>query len=217
MPPQQEPSEHEKEKIERLRRAMYSRSLSGMLGERPRHQLGKPQQVVGENWEEKETGAEPSMVAPPTMGLVRKILWWFLGASIIFFIAAIAFFGYYFTLGGGSFAASPSNINISISGPPQIAGGEPAKLQIVVTNRNKVPLQLADLVITYPQGTRSPTDFSTDFPTQRIPLGTIEAGGSRQGTVSAVFAGTEGKHANVKVELEYRVAGSSAIFVAQSA
>src|SRR3989344_1093477 len=216
MPPQQEPSEHEKEKIERLRRAMYSRSLSGMLGERPRHQLGKPQQVVGEDWEEKEMGAEPSMVAPPTMGLVRKILWWFLGASIIFFIAALAFFGYYFTLGGGSFAASPSNIDISISGPPQIAGGEPAKLQIVVTNRNKVPLQLADLVITYPPGTRSPTDFSTDFPTQRISLGSGEAGGSRQGTVSAVFAGTEGQHANVKVELEYRVSGSSAIFVAQS-
>src|SRR3989344_2235548 len=128
MPPQQELSEHEKEKIERLRRAMYSRSLSGMLGERPRHTLGKPQQVVGEDWEEKEMGAAPSM------GLVRKILWWFLGASIIFFIAALAFFGYYFTLGGGSFAASPSNIDISISGPPQIAGGEPAKLQIVVTN-----------------------------------------------------------------------------------
>ena len=216
MPPQQEPSEHEKEKIERLRRAMYSRSLSGMLGERPRHTLGKSQQVVGENWEEKETGAEPSMVAPPAMGLVRKILWWFLGASVIFFIAALAFFGYYFTLGSGSFSASPSNIDISISGPPQIAGGEPAKLQLVVTNRNKVPLQLADLVITYPAGTRSPTDFSTDFPTQRISLGTIEPGGSRQGTVSAVFAGTEGEHANVKVELEYRVSGSSAVFVAQS-
>src|SRR3989344_6259862 len=216
MPPQQELSEHEKEKIERLRRAMYSRSLSGMLGERPRHTLGKPQQVVGEDWEEKEMGAEPSMVAPPTMGLVRKILWWFLGASVIFFIAALAFFGYYFTLGSGSFSASPSNIDISISGPPQIAGGEPAKLQLVVTNRNKVPLQLADLVITYPAGTRSPTDFSTDFPTQRISLGTIEPGGSRQGTVSAVFAGTEGEHANVKVELEYRVSGSSAVFVAQT-
>src|SRR3989338_2809783 len=115
MPPQQEPSEHEKEKIERLRRAMYSRSLSGMLGERPRHTLGKSQQVVGENWEEKETGAEPSMVAPPAMGLVRKILWWFLGASVIFFIAALAFFGYYFTLGSGSVRASPPHLHPSLS------------------------------------------------------------------------------------------------------
>lgn len=52
-----EPSEHEKEKIERLRRAMYSRSLSGMLGERPRHTLEKAQQVVGEDWEQQEPGS----------------------------------------------------------------------------------------------------------------------------------------------------------------
>jgi len=38
-----------------------------------------------------------------------------------------------------------------------------------------VPLELADLVVTYPKGTRSPTDFATDLQNQRIPLGVIEA------------------------------------------
>jgi hypothetical protein len=212
-----ESSDHEQEKIERLRRAMYSRSLSGMLKERPRQRLEQTQPLVGEDWVEHGEEVAGTVVAPRTIGLMRKALWWFLGASIIFFIAALAFFGYYFTLGGGSFGASPSNIDIAISGPPQIPGGESTKLQIVVTNRNKIPLELADLVITYPPGTRSPTDFATDFPTQRISLGTIEAGGSRQGTVSAVFAGVEGQSANVKVELEYHIQGSSAIFVASSA
>lgn len=213
-----EPSEHEQEKIERLRRAMYSRSFSGMLGERPRHVLRETPQSVGEDWTTEESGeVAASTVAPRMIGVMRSALWWFLGASVVFFVVAVAFFAYYFTIGGGSSAASPSNIDIAISGPPQVPGGEPAKLQIVVTNRNQVPLELADLVITYPSGTRSPVDFSTDFPSQRISLGTIEAGGSRQGTVSAVFSGSEGEQANVKVELEYRVEGSSAIFVASSA
>ena len=211
-----EPSEHEKDKVERLRRAMYSRSLSPKIHDRERRPLGQEQPSVGNEFVKPQEDASGLVVAPRTIGVARKALWWLLGAAIIFFVGAIAFFTYYFLFGGGSFAASPSNIAISISGPPQIEGGAPTELQIVVVNRNKVPLELADLVVTYPKGTRSPTDFATDLQNQRIPLGVIEAGGTRQGTVSAVFAGNEGDHADVKVELEYRIGGSSAIFAASS-
>ncbi len=205
----------EQEKIERLRRAMYSRSLSDKLRERPRRELSDVDPLVGEEWVEHEEGLESTRVAPRAIGYARKALWWFLGLSITFFIVALGFFIYYFTFGAGSAAAAPANIDISISGPPQIAGGEPTKLQIEVTNRNKVPLELADLILTYPEGTRSPLDFQTDFPSQRISLGTIEPGGRRQGTVTAVFSGQSGVAESVKVELEYRVQGSSAIFVAE--
>jgi hypothetical protein len=216
MPPRPDASDHEKERIERLRRAMYSRELEGKIGERPRHELDLTREVAPEDWQRHEEEAPKSVVAPRMMGIMRHALWWLLMASIVFFVGAILFFAYYFTLGGGSFSASPNNIDIAISGPPQIAGGEVTKLQIVITNRNKVSLELADLVITYPQGTRSPTDFTTDFPSQRISLGSIEPGGTRQGTVSPVFAGSSGEHESVKVELEYRLAGSNSIFVASS-
>ena len=209
-------SEHEKEKIERLRRAMYSRSLSPKMHERERRSLGQEQAGVGEDFIAQKEETSGLTVAPRAIGYARKALWWLLGIAIIFFIGAVGFFSYYFLIGGGSFAASPSNIVISISGPPQIEGGLPTELQVVVANKNSVPLELADLVVTYPKGTRSPTDFVTDLQNQRISLGTIEAGGTRQGTVTAVFAGNEGDHADVKVELEYRIAGSSAIFVASS-
>ncbi|MSU73875.1 hypothetical protein EXS56_01915 [Candidatus Kaiserbacteria bacterium] len=211
-----EPSEHEKDKVERLRRAMYSRSLSPKIHDRERRSLGQEQSGVGEDFVPSQEETAGSVVAPRAIGFARKALWWLLGAAVIFFIGAIGFFSYYFLLGGGSFSASPGNIAISISGPPQIEGGAPTELQIVVANRNKVPLELADLVVTYPRGTRSLTDFATDLQNQRIPLGTIEAGGTRQGTVSAVFAGNEGDHADVKVELEYRISGSSAIFAASA-
>lgn len=208
-------SEHDAEKIERLRRAMYSRELSEKIKERPRRPLDDIRPVVGEEWKHEETPLPSSVVAPRVIMVARKALWWLLGLAIVFFIGAAGFFAYYFTLGGGSSPASPANIDISISGPPQIAGGDPTQIQISVTNRNQVPLQLTELVIHYPSGTRSPTDLSTDLSSQRIALGTIEPGGRRQGTVSAIFAGTGGD-ANITVDLEYRIADSSAIFVASA-
>lgn len=212
----EEPSDFEKEKIERLRRAMYSRSLEGKLGERPRRQLHDIRPVVGEDWVQHEEGLDQAVVAPRSLGIIRSALWWALLASVVFFIGAVLFFMYYFVLGPGSTAASPSNVDIAVSGPPEVQGGEQTKLQVVITNRNKVPLELADLVVTYPQGTRSATDYTTDWPSDRITLGTIEPGGSRQGSLAAVFTGPAGSHETVKLELEYHLSGSNSIFVADS-
>lgn len=210
--------DHDQEKIERLRRAMYSRTLSDKIKDRPRREFGVQESVVGEDFVHEDVGVPGSIVAPRTIGIARKALWWILAGAILFFISALGFFGYYFLLGGGSGGGngSSSNINIAVSGPPQIEGGAPTELQISVANRNKVALELADLVITYPDGTRSPADFSTALPSQRISLGTIEAGGVRQGTVSAVLSGNAGDTSTIKIELEYRIAGSSAIFVANT-
>lgn len=208
--------ENEVEKIDRLREAMYSRTLSQKIKDKPRRALDDPESLVGEDWIQPETKIAGLVVAPRLIGATRSLLWWLLIGSVLFFLAAVGFFIYFFLFGAGSLPAAPGNIDISVSGPPQVSSGEPAELQVVVINRNKVPLELTDLLVTYPPGTRSPTDFSTDLPNTRIPLGTIEPGGQRQGTISAVFAGTEGQKGTVKLELEYHVAGSSAIFVASS-
>jgi hypothetical protein len=208
------PPDHEQERIEQLRRAMYSRKISEQLHERPRRELEHDRELVSDDWKMPEPKMDKMKVAPPFIGTTRAILRWLLVASMVFFIGAALFFGYYFLLGGGSHPANPGNIDISVSGPPQVAGGEPVELQITVVNRNRVPLELADLLVTFPPGTRSVADFSTDLPSLRQSLGTIEPGGRRQGTISAVFSGSGGQSGNVKVELEYRVQGSSAIFVA---
>lgn len=206
--------EHDDGHLDELRQAMYSRTLSEKLTPRERRTLDLSHPVVGEDWKHEEDALGPSMVAPRQIGWFRAILWWILGIAIVFFLGAGGFFAYYFTVGGGSLPASPQNVDIVVSGPPQVEGGAPAEFQLVVTNRNKVPLQLADIVITYPPGTRSPTDYTTELPTQRISLGSIEPGGTRQGTVSAILAGQGGDRENLKVEVEYHVSGSNAIFVA---
>ena len=215
LPPNNNP-QNDDERIARLRRAMYSRSLSKNIKERDRREMEPSQQLVGEDFKVVEPGVPKTTVAPSGMTFMRSILWWLLGGSILFFVGTMIFFGYYFFFGAGSISASPGNIDIAIAGPPQVAGGQASALQIVVTNRNNVPLDLADLVVHFPPGTRSPTDFVTDEPTLRQSLGTIEAGGQRQGTVKAVFSGKEGDSANVKVDLEYRLQGSGAIYAASS-
>ena len=206
----------EQERIDRLKQAMYSRALSEKLKNRERRELSGEREVVHEDWKRSEPKLSQTMVAPRGVGAGRFVLYGLLVAAALFFLGAVGFFGYYFFLGGGSLPASPNNIDVVVSGPQEVQGGEPTELQIVVTNRNQVPLQLADLVLTYPPGTRSPTDLSTDLPTYRISLGTIEPGGTRQGTVSAVFAGQQDTRGNVKAELEYHTAGSASIFVAST-
>ena len=192
---------HDEEKIERLRNAMYSRTLSQQIHDRDRRQLTVPRQVVGNDFTKPERQLAGSLVAPRAIGWARTVLSWFLGVAILFFIGALGFFAYYFTIGGGSMDASASNIDIAVAGPPQVSGGDLTTLQVVVTNRNSVPLELSELAFSFPSGTRSATDYTTDMPTQRVSLGTIAPGESRRGEIPAVFSGIAGSRANVKVEI----------------
>lgn len=209
-------NDFEKEKIERLRRAMYSREISPQLKERDRRALHDVHAPVGDEWERDEPTLPKAQVAPRGIGVGRMVMRVFVVGAGAFFIGAAAFFGYYFTLGGGASPVSSGNIDITVVGPLQVSGGEPVSLQVSIVNRNQAPLQTADLVVTYPAGTRSPSDITSDLPQQRISLGNIEPGGRRQGTVSAVVAGKEGDRVTIPIELEYRVAGSNSIFVART-
>jgi hypothetical protein len=207
---------HEDEKIERLRRAMYSRELSPRLKEHDRRVLDPKRIDVGNDWIREEPKLDPSITAPRGMNVMRSVLWWFLGLAIVFFVGAVAFFIYFFTLGSSGASASNSNIDIVVSGPPTIAGGQVTELQIAITNKNSVPLSLAGLTVNYPAGTRSPTDFTTPQLTYPIDLGTIAPGETKEGTVRAVFSGTTGAQSDVKVELDYHLNNSNAIFTADS-
>ncbi|MFZ2886295.1 MAG: hypothetical protein WA021_00570 [Minisyncoccia bacterium] len=209
--------DHEKEKIERLRRAMYSRALEPNIKEKPRRELAEGPSAIGEDWQHSETSLFTGAIsAPKRLNIFRTVVRWLVYIGVAFGVGAAGFMGYYFFAGSGSIPASPGNIDISVSGPLQVQSGSPTKLQIAVVNKNRVPLELADLVVTFPKGTRSVNDLETNLPDLRQSLGTIEPGGRRQGTISAVFAGQEGERATVKVELEYRLENSSALFVTET-
>ncbi|MDO8481839.1 MAG: hypothetical protein Q7S75_02015 [bacterium] len=213
-----DPSEHEKEKIERLRRAMYSRSLSEKIKDRPRRILVGDKTAPPEDWQKQEQEPQhDTVITPMSTKPTKGVLRWFLFAAIAFLVGIAGFFAYYFTIGGGALSIASGNIGISVSGPPNVPGGETTELQITVSNKNSSAIQLADLIVTYPPGTRSSTQVASDVLGKRISIGTLESGGVRNIPIQAVFSGSEGQHATIKVELEYRLAGSSAIFVTPSA
>jgi hypothetical protein len=207
--------------IEHLKDALYSRERSDQVGERERRVLEQEHTVVPEDWGEEAAPTNPqpkrSILAAPSQKnfnpriIVRAA---FLLAGL-FFLAAVGYFSYHFFVSGVSVSPGARNIDIVISGPSQVSGGEPTVLQIIVTNNNTSNLELADLVIAYPSGTRSPTDFVTELGEQRISLGTIEPGGQRRGTVTAVFASGE-KNAIVEATLEYRLGVSHALFATKA-
>ncbi len=135
-------------------------------------------------------------------------------ASAGFFVIALGFAAY-FIFGGGN-VISTKNIDIAISGPVDIAAGETLPLQITITNKNATEIQLADLIIEFPDGTRTDTDLSVPLPRTRESLGTVLSGESVNRTVRAVLFGEQGAQQRIKVSVEYRIASSNAVFSSEN-
>ena len=200
----EKPEFSEPGRIGDLKEQMYSRGTQPM--KRPRRPLTSLERKIPEDWKEQTPPPKREPLLP------RSYSW----PSILLIIAVLVF-----VVAGGvavSFIASGSNvvtsnkIDIAINGPRTVDGGEVLELQVAVRNNNSATLELADLVITYPPGTRKPANLSATMETQRIPLGSIEPGGTRNGTIRAVLFGRDGDRQDISVALEYRLSGSSALF-----
>ena len=207
---------NDEEKMNRLRRAMYSRSLAPKLKEHQRRALEDDRTDVSEDWKRQYQELQGATVAPRIFLRLRSVVRWLGIALVIFLIGVAGFLTYYFTIGGGATTATSGKIGISISGPSRVSGGELTELQITISNRGETGLELADLVVMYPPGTRMSPNIPTDVPGQRIPIGAIKSAGVVNVPIRAVFSGAEGGQAVLKARLEYRVTGSSAVFVSES-
>jgi hypothetical protein len=129
--------------------------------------------------------------------------------SIAFFVLAIGYASYMFFAGGNT--VSNDNIEISVLGNTFTAGGEELPLQIEIINKNSSLLELADLVVEYPNG--SSGDLSGDTERLRESLGTIPSGAVKKENMKIILFGEQGSVRQVRIALEYRVEGSNAIFV----
>ncbi|MCL9971836.1 MAG: hypothetical protein NBV63_00275 [Candidatus Pacebacteria bacterium] len=135
-------------------------------------------------------------------------------ASIIFFVGAGTVAS--LLIFSGNNTVSTRNVDVSVIGPTSVRAGDEVSLQIVIANRNAVPMNLTDMLIEFPQGTRSPRDVSVDLPRIRESIGTIDPGASINRTVKAVMFGTAGVPVEVEVTAEYRVPSSNAVFQSSS-
>ncbi|MEI7765704.1 MAG: hypothetical protein WCI93_03930 [bacterium] len=129
--------------------------------------------------------------------------------SIIFFVLALAYASYMFFAGGNT--VSNNNIDIAVLGSTFTAGGEELPLQIEITNKNNAALELADLLVEYPKS--SSGDLTGETEHLRESLGSIPSGGIKNDNIKVTLFGEQGSVRPIKISLEYRVAGSNAIFV----
>lgn len=187
--------------ISKMRKQLYSRQ--GVNGTIRRRKLGKQHFDTEKGWEKP---------APRPMSRRKKkspIVLLFI-SSVVFFVLAILISLFVFFQ--DSNVVSAENIDIEVSGPIAIPGGEELVLQIAVVNRNSVDIQFADLIIEYPEGTRSASDLNIELPRIRESLGTIKPGKRVELSIRSVLFGEENSIKEIVITIEYRIEDSNAIF-----
>ncbi|MEI6280796.1 MAG: hypothetical protein WCP17_02230 [bacterium] len=192
-------------RLEELKGKLFSKDYKNRLEHRDNFSHVNKKMVV-ESWENREDiGLNTSNQFFMNTSFFKK----FFIFSLIIFILSLGYAAFVFFAGGNT--VSNDNIEISILGNNFTAGGEELPLIIGISNKNNASLDLVDLVVEYPKG--STGDLSTDTEHFRQSLGTIPAGAVRNENLKIVLFGEQGSVRPVKVSIEYRVAGSNAIFV----
>ena len=130
--------------------------------------------------------------------------------ALLFFIATILVAGFVF-LGGTNFVSS-RNVDINVLGPTVASAGEALELGISISNTNNADLELANLSIQYPQGSRNPDNTAETLTYTKDDLGVVKAGTEAVRNVRIVLLGSPGEVKEIKFSAEYKVKGSNATF-----
>ncbi len=204
MPPQQGNNS-----IDELKKTLYSRSSPDVRTRRKlRYTDTTPE--VKTDWEEpKEVTEEPVLnqhYEDRSMSYLKKIL---IG-SLVFCVLALALGAYLFLNGGNLISAN--NIDITVNGPVSIPGGTVVPFDIIVSNKNNVDLQLADLSVDFPAGTTNPVDSTKEMKNYRELIGDIPAGGAAEKNVKAIMFGEENTQKSIVVTVTYKVKGTNSLF-----
>lgn len=196
--------------IDKLEESLYSRAHPHAYTD-TRSNVTDPHITLPHEWQHEapfqDVLQRSIMERDHTQGkLFKKILW----ISIGFFVIALGISAYFYF--GGNNVVSSANINIAVAGPTSIPGGSTLSLSVDVQNKNSADLQDAALMIEYPEGSRVAGDLSTALSQQSIALGAVKAGTDVSKTLSAVLYGQKSAIETIKITLQYKIAGSGAVF-----
>ncbi len=192
-----------RDSIEMLKKRLYARTTDGIRLRRKALPDRSPD--VATDWDEPSTLLNFSGAPRQGKGVQKFFIF-----SLVFFLLSVGVSLFFFF--GGSTIISSQNVGIDIQGPTTVSGGEILSLEISIQNKNAVALEQADLVVEYPDGTRSATDITTPLPRLRQSLGAVAPGATANNTVRAVLFGEENSTKEITVTVEYRLKDSNAIF-----
>ncbi len=203
MPPE------EKSKIEDLKKALYSRSAPDIKTRR-KLRFHDDISTVQKSWQRApEVNVQEDLnnrYEDHSMSFFTKLL---IG-SIVFCLIAVSAGAYLFF--NGKNLVSANNIDVAITGPVSIPGGEPVSFDVGITNNNSIDLQLVDMSVSFPAGTTDPSNPSQELKKYVNMIGDMTSGKSVHETVKAIMFGEENTQKQVTVSLTYSIKGSSAVF-----
>jgi len=190
------------------------RGESGVQSSPPVRQphVTPPEKIAPPLIQKEDSGPESKMSYTGVMASrkrksIRKII---AIGSVAFFVVAVGIASV--VMLSGNNVVSGSNITLTTSGPIAVGGGEEFPFQVSIANQNTVPIQSATLIIEYPRGTQSVTEANREILIERRPLNTVNAGELVNIELKARIFGEENDEKEIKVSIDYRVAGSNATF-----
>lgn len=203
------PPAEDRNRIEDLKRSLYSRNAPDVRTRRKLRYSDQPDNIKTD-WEHPEEVVDDSGSGAPQekhkMSFVTKLLI----ASAIFCVIAVGAGAYIFWNGGNLISAN--NIDITMSGPVSVAGGTPISLSIVITNKNSVVLGGVDLSVHFPAGATDSTDTTQPLDTYRVSLGDLKPGESVTKVVQADLFGEQNLQKEITASVTYGISGSSSVF-----
>lgn len=199
-------SEEQKEdlhNIENLKTKIFSTKYDTEIN--PRHPfvgMPLPDKIKDSIPDEKPTDEYPAI---KNKSFFKNLLVF----SLVVFLGSLGYLLFNIFFAGNNI--SNENIEISIIGNTFVNGGERLPLVVEIINNNDVSLEFADLVVEYAKG----STVSQNNETQRLrqSIGTINAKSIINETTQVLLFGKQGSIHEIKVSLEYRIEGSSSIFV----
>jgi len=204
----------DRDNIEELKKSLYSRSAPDVRTRR-KLRFGDVQTDIKSGWTEPEEAEEKPIelnnkYEDHSMSFLTKIFI----SSAVFCVIAVGV-GLYLFLNGSNLI-SGNNIDVAISGPVSIPGGEPVSFGIKVTNNNSADLQLVDMNVAFPAGATDPNNPAQALTSYDQLLGNIPIGQSTSTSISAIIFGEENTQKTITTTLTYKIKGSSAIFTKEA-
>lgn len=193
---------HQKSKLEKLEQKLYS--IDG-ISSKERRPLKQQVYAVENEWEDLKN-TNDFQFPKRKIGFFSIVLI----LAAIFFIGSLSYASYIFF--NGSQSVSGNDVDMKIIGPVSVGGGEPLSIDVIVSNNNKVQLELVDLFAEYPEGSKNAENISDDLRREVLDLGTIAPGSVTRKTVKVALFGEEGVNKQMDFTLQYRIPGSNAIF-----
>ncbi len=210
MPERPVPGSGGSDPLKTLESKLYSPNVSrGELFPDARRNLAEntPRTDQGIQWEPINIEQQPEH---PQRFRASKFVKWFFIVSLLFCLGAVGFALYYFF--SDQLVISSKNIDINVTAPVRVNGGEALPLSIEIANKNRQQLTDIHVTIEYPDDSRNPAspDMQLLRDEKDIPL--IAAGSSQHINSSALVYGEERQEKKVLVRIEYGIASTQSRF-----